>query len=129
MSLENEDSSTKRRRGDDLASKLGSYGASVVRIVQALPENSATRHIRDQLLRAGTAAGAHYAEARNAQSRDDFIHKIALAAKEARESLHWLHVVDGAGLLEESLGSVLEEAEELVAKLASSLNTARGGRS
>lgn len=116
---------TDKNEGDDLAMRLGRLGGRVVEIVERLPETKAGRHICDQLLRAGTAPGAHYSEARGAQSRDDFIHKIALAAKEARESLHWLRVVHSTDYLDRDSSAILEEANEIVAILFSSLHTAR----
>ena len=47
-----------------------------------------------QLLRSGTSLGANYREANRAQSRKDFIHKIALVEKEAAETQYWLELLD-----------------------------------
>jgi len=46
------------------------------------------------LLRAGTSIGANYREANRAQSRNDFIHKIALVEKEAGETQYWLEIFE-----------------------------------
>mgnify|MGYP000920149193 CR=1 FL=1 len=46
--------------------------------------------IASQLLRAGTSIGANTFEAQSAESRDDFIHKMKLADKEASETKYWL---------------------------------------
>ncbi len=48
--------------------------------------------IARQLLRAGTSIGANINEAQNAESKSDFIHKLKIASKEARESLYWLQL-------------------------------------
>jgi four helix bundle protein len=45
-----------------------------------------------QLLRCGTSIGANSMEAQNAESRNDFIHKIKIAAKEANETQYWLFI-------------------------------------
>lgn len=47
-----------------------------------------------QLLKAGTSIGANVREAQNAESRNDFIHKMKLAAKEADETEYWLLLCD-----------------------------------
>ena len=52
-----------------------------------------------QLLRSGTAIGALVREARYAESRADFTHKLAIALKEANESLYWLDLIFQAGYL------------------------------
>jgi four helix bundle protein len=105
--------------------RLAGFGARIVDLAAELTESKRARHIRDQLLRAGTAPGAHYSEARNAQSRADFIHKLGLAAKEAREALYWLRVAARADSLDPVPRDALREANELVAMLYSSVRTAR----
>ncbi len=47
-----------------------------------------------QLLKSGTSVGANYREANRAQSRSDFIHKIALVEKEAAETQYWLELFE-----------------------------------
>ena len=46
--------------------------------------------IANQLLRSGTSIGANIREAQNAESKQDFIHKLKIAAKEADENEYWL---------------------------------------
>ena len=93
-------------KGDDIADRLEALGANVVSVVRALPKDRAAKLIADQLLRSATAGGSNYEEARSAQSRRDFVHKVSLAAKEMREALYWLGVASrtsretGAGALE-----------------------------
>lgn len=50
-----------------------------------------------QLLKSGTSIGANVREAQNAESKDDFIHKMKLAAKEADESMYWLLLCKSSG--------------------------------
>ena len=82
--------------------------------------------ISKQLLRSGTSIGANVEEAIAAESRRDFLHKMTIASKEARETVYWL------GLLEESalvpgleVGSHLEQANELVRLLTSIVKTTK----
>lgn len=53
-----------------------------------------------QLLRAGTSIGANVSEAQAAQSRNDFISKMSIASKEAREALYWIRLLKRSGYLD-----------------------------
>lgn len=55
-----------------------------------------------QLLRSGTAVGALYREAEQAESKSDFIHKMAIAQKECNESLYWLELLCETNYLEQA---------------------------
>lgn len=113
-------------KGDDIAERLEAFAAEVIQIVRALPKDSAGRLMADQLLRSATAGGSNYEEARSAESRRDFVHKIALAAKEVREALYWLGVTSRTepAIREQALW-VRAEGTELVAILMASARTAR----
>lgn len=79
-----------------------------------------------QLARCGTSAGANYAEARAAESRRDFIHKLKLVLKELRETLFWLRLCGRLNLaLASDLDEAIEECNELIAILVKSIETAR----
>ena len=115
----------KKSKGDELEARLAAFGGRVVAVTEELPSSKAGRHLHDQLLRSGTAPGAHYAEARSAQSDNDFTHKVGLAAKEAREALYWLRIVRHARMVKGDLSELISEADEVVAILFSSLQTSR----
>lgn len=80
-------------RGDDLSERFLDFAARVVRLTMTLPKNQAARHIADQRLRCGTEIGSHGEEARGAESRADFMHKLAVSWKEARECWYWLRLI------------------------------------
>ena len=94
-------------------------------IVDSLPKNQAGRHIGHQLVRSATAAAANYEEARHAESRADFIHKICVAKKEAAETLFWIQLITRSRLSSRNLSAFAREADELVAILVASARTAR----
>ncbi len=70
-------------------------------------------------------AGANYEEARAAESRADFAHKAAVAAKEMRQAVYWLGLVHRSGWIPADLSKVVHEASELAAILGASARTAR----
>jgi four helix bundle protein len=82
--------------------------------------------VGDQLFRSGTSVGAHLQEARAAESRADFIHKMQMALKEIREARYWLRLISVAEVLPiEILAGLIKEAGELVAILSQSVLTAK----
>ena len=115
----------RTHKGDELAERLSRYAGEVLRVTAELPDTKEGRHLRDQLLRSGTAPGAHYAEARSGQSVRDFIHKVGLAAKEARESVHWLRTSLYAVFVKRDIARLIDEGHQLTAILTASLQTAR----
>ena len=124
--MENEERKTVPAKGNDLSDRLIDFAVRVIRLVQSLPNNMCGRHIAGQLLRSGTSAGANYEEARGAESRADFSHKIGVAWKEAKESLYWLKVVHRTELVKRSrIADLIDEADQLCAILNRSRSTAR----
>lgn len=67
-----------------------------------------------QLLRSGTSIGANVEEAIAAQSRKDFIAKISIASKEARETRYWLRLLDKSKLVKTDYSSYLNSIEHII---------------
>ena len=70
-----------------------------------------------QLLRSGTSIGANIEEAQAGQSRRDFISKMAIASKEARETLYWLKLLKYGGFI--SKDDIINDSSELIRLLTS----------
>ena len=70
----------------------------LIRFLESLPKNYLGEVIGRQLLKSGTSIGANYREANRAESKADFIHKLAIAEKEASETLYWLELMLEAGI-------------------------------
>ncbi len=76
------------------------------------------RTMVSQVLRSGTSVGANVEEAQSGQSRADFLSKMQIACKEARETHYWLRLLVGTGIVSQAtLAPLLQEADELVAIL------------
>src|SRR6266700_1183132 len=89
-------------------------------------EHLKARHICGQILRSGTAAAANYGEARGAESRADFIHKLKIVFKELNETTIWLEVIAESSLLSpENIVAIVAENRELCRIIAASIKTAR----
>ena len=76
-----------------------------------------------QLLRSGTSIGANVEEAIAAQSRRDFLSKMSVASKEARETRYWLSLLQQSKLAPVDVKSCLSNAEELIRILSSIVKT------
>jgi four helix bundle protein len=113
------------RLGSDIAERLLNLAAGALRISAELPSHPSGRHVALQLARAGAGSGANYEEARAAESRSDFIHKVGIACKEVRETAYWLTVVQRAAWKATGLDDLLNEAVQLAAILSASARTAR----
>ena len=111
---------------DDLEGRLVQFAIDIVKLVGELPQNFQARHIATQLLRSGTAAAPNYAEARAAESRADFIHKLGVALKELNETAVWLRIIRGSFHMETNLLTrLVAENTELCRILVASIQTAR----
>ena len=65
------------RRGEELEERLLVFAVRIGKIVDAIPETRLGRHIAGQLVRSGTSPASNYAEACGAESKRDFVHKLA----------------------------------------------------
>ena len=84
--------------------------------------------ISNQLLRAGTSVGAQVEEAQAGQSRKDFIAKMSIASKEARETRYWLRLLEKSGIADVDVRAELEDAEELIRIITAIVKTAGSAR-
>jgi four helix bundle protein len=119
-----------RRKGDDIAERLLDAVEDVRRLLPGLRGDAAAKHVSKQLWRAVTGGGANYEEARGAESRADFVHKVRIATKELREAHYWLRVVQRSSWLAPgSADSLVHEIDQLIAILVASARTAKSSGS
>ena len=91
-----------------------------------LPRTDEGRYIAQQLVRSGLAAAPNYAEARAAESRADFIHKLRIVLKELNETRSWLEQIVANSLLSrDKMAAIIAENQELCWIIAASIKTAR----
>jgi four helix bundle protein len=83
------------------------------------------RHIGEQLFRAASSIGAHVEEGQVAASRKDMAAKYAIGLREARESLHWLRILQKSGACTPQVAPMAQEANEIVSMLTTSVKHLR----
>ena len=114
-------------KGDDIQARLIIFAVRVLDLCDRLPKSAAGSHIAGQLIRSATSAAPNYAEARGAESKNDFIHKLGITFKELNESEVWLEMlIQRKALPESELMSALEECRVLCRIIATSRKTASG---
>ena len=106
-----------------LAERTVDYGLAVMEYCESLPRTAAGRHVGDQLLRSATSVAANYAEASEAESTADFVHKMKVAMKELKESRVWLVFASRLAPCE-AVESLRAESRELLLMVGKSINTA-----
>ena len=111
---------------DQLEDRLIEFAARIVTFSMDLTGTPAGKHISMQILRSGTAPAPNYAEARGAESRADFVHKLGIVQKELNETSVWLRVLMRINLgKEDLLVAILKENVELAKIVTASIMTAR----
>ena len=116
-----------KEREFDLQDRLIEYAVRIITLSEALPETRAGKHVSLQILRSGTSPAPNYGEAQSAESKADFVHKLKVALKELRETEMWLKIILKARMIKpvSKLTPILQETDELVAILFTSIETAK----
>ena len=79
-----------KREKNILLEKVDAYSNRIIRLYKYLKDEKKELIMSKQLLRSGTSIGANIVESQSAQSSADFIHKLEIALKEAKETHYWL---------------------------------------
>jgi four helix bundle protein len=113
-------------QADDLQERLIGFAVIIIKLCAKLPKDQVGCHIAGQLLRSGTSAAPNYAEARGAESRKDFLHKLRIALKELNETWVWLAILEKSHVLKkDETRPVAEECDELKKIIGASIHTIR----
>jgi len=111
---------------DELQRRLVSFAVKIIELAGHLPKTPAGRHVSSQILRSGTSPAPNYGEARGAESRADFIHKLRIAVKELNETGIWLLIILEARMAPAVfVENLIKENRELACILGASIRTAQ----
>ncbi len=98
----------------DIHKRTFDFAIRIVKMLDRLPRTLAAVEIGRQVLRSGTSVGANVQEADAAESKKDFIHKMAIARKEAQETRFWLGIIQTAILPNDvEVAALWKECDEL----------------
>lgn len=80
-----------------------------------IPINTVNRRLVDQVIRSGTSIGANYREANETETKKDFLYRMRITRKEAKETYYWLQlIIEASPDYESRILPLLQEAQELV---------------
>jgi four helix bundle protein len=109
-----------------LKTKSYKFALRMIKLFQHLSGEKKEYVLSKQILRSGTSIGANIEEAYQGESKSDFIHKLAIANKEAFETHYWLRLLRDSDILGKKLAdSLLDDCDELQRILISSIKTAK----
>jgi len=106
--------------------KTFGLGLRIIKLFKHLRENKVERDLCLQLLNSGTSIGANVEEAIGGSSRKDFIHKLEIAYREARETRYWIRLFKESALMEKPLAeSFISDIEEIIKILTAILKSSK----
>ena len=100
------------------------FSLSVIELYKSLINHKEFNSSK-QLLKSGTSIGANVEEANAAQSKKEFIAKMSIASKEARETRYWLRLLDRSRLVELNYVTYLESIEQIIRILTKIVKTSQ----
>ncbi|MBL7961284.1 four helix bundle protein [bacterium] len=107
-----------------IQTKTFSFALTIIALYKSLKEKNEFI-LSKQLLRSGTSIGANVEEALAGQSRKDFIAKMSIASKEARETRYWLRLLQSSQIHKTDYSSYLKDIEEIVNILTAIVKTSQ----
>lgn len=109
-----------------LQQKSFAFAVRIVNVAKVLSKDRSEHILSKQLLRSGTSIGANIEEAQGGYSKKEFINKLQIAYKEARETNYWIRLLEaGLYISEAESTSLRKELGEILAMLTASLKTAK----
>ena len=99
----------------DLEERTARFAEMAIDLVKKIRITAVNKRIISQSVGSGGSIGANYCEANESESKRDFIHKMAIAKKEIKETKHWLRLLARSNPeLKEKLKTIWKEAQELL---------------
>jgi four helix bundle protein len=113
--------------GNVVLGKSFNFSVRILKLYRfLLKQDRSLEPILKQILRSGTSIGANITEAQSAPSTKDFINKLNISLKEARESEYWLNLFKASDIIDEkSFKSLQEDCKELIKLLIAIIKTAK----
>jgi len=103
------------------------FAVRIVKLCRFLESQDRTsKTLANQLLRSGTSIGANVEEAQAGQSKADFIAKMSIARKEARETHYWLRLLKESEIVSDAqLSEIINEADEIIRIITAIVKTSQ----
>jgi four helix bundle protein len=106
--------SVSNKKVFDLNDRTLIFAKRIREFINKLPRTISNLEDSKQLVRSSGSIGANYREAEDALSRKDFVHRIKISRKEAKESIYWLNLIEPKGEHSTEKEELIQEAEQLM---------------
>jgi four helix bundle protein len=107
----------------DLEERTTKFAKSVINICKKIKRDEISRPLIYQIVRCSASVGANYREANDSLGKKDFIHRLRISRKEAKESIHFLILLGEANMsFQKEIDTILNEANEIKNILSSIIN-------
>ncbi len=98
----------------DLEDRTTEFAKRVVRLCRALPKDSINYRLTGQAVGSAGSVGANYREANDSLGKKDFLHRLRISRKEAKEIIHWLILIEEANpIFTPRMQELKQEAKEI----------------
>lgn len=112
-----------------IKNKTFDFALKTIRFYKYLVDEKKEYVLSKQLLRSGTSIGAMVRESEQAESKADFIHKLAIALKEANENEYWIELLNKSGYMDDQLFiSFSSDINEILKILTSIIKTTKANK-
>jgi four helix bundle protein len=116
-------------KSEEMKARTRAFALRIIRLAESLPNTPTANVIRNQMLRCGPSVGANYRAACRAKSKPDFVSKMGTVEEEADETIYWMELLIDAEIVKPArIADLLDEADQILSILISSIKTAKGIR-
>ena len=113
----------------DILERTKLFALRIIRLYSSLPKTTEAQVLGKQVLRSGMSVGAHLREGKRSRSDAGMISKTEGALQELEETAYWLELLADSGIIKaELLSALMQETDELTAKLVTSAKTLKNRR-
>ena len=107
----------------DLEERTLEFSKKVIDLIKELPRNIANLELSSQVIRSAGSIGANYREANDPLGKKDFVMRLRISRKEAKETYYWLELITHSNItLKASVEPILDECSQLIKIFSSIIN-------
>lgn len=113
-------------KDNDLLQRFFDFAVRVIKLSRDLSNTTEMKVVKNQLIRAVISIGANYEEAQAGSSKSDFVNKVNISLKEARETNYWLRLIKEVENTNLEIEEIIQESKEIKNILGAIVKKARG---
>jgi four helix bundle protein len=129
LGLEDDVKGALKMNAEEMKTRTKEFAKDIINLCRKLPNNREGRLIGNQVFKSGTSVAANYRAACRGRSKAEFIAKLGIVEEEADETLFWLEIIEEMNIYDpSSVDSLMQECDEIIAIMVSSVKTAKRTR-